>query len=65
VRPWWETLANRLRAAGFAYDPRRRRISRTGPADVRLPYHYLGADVLAGANYTGQPAVDSYYAEES
>ena len=26
-----------------------------------LPYRYLGADDRAGPNYTGQPAVDSYY----
>jgi SAM-dependent methyltransferase len=26
-----------------------------------LPYRYLGADVQAGPNYTGQAAVDSYY----
>ncbi|HEX8629318.1 MAG TPA: hypothetical protein VF755_14225 [Catenuloplanes sp.] len=44
------------------HDRRRRRISRTGPAQVRLAYTYLGADDHAGANYTGQPAVDSYYA---
>jgi hypothetical protein len=24
-------------------------------------YHYVGADNQAGPNYTGQPAVDSYY----
>ena len=28
---------------------------------MNLPYRYLGADDQAGPNYTGQPAVDSYY----
>ncbi len=28
---------------------------------VRLPFHYLGADPTTGPNYTGQPAVGSYY----
>ncbi|NAS24902.1 methyltransferase domain-containing protein [Herbidospora sp. NEAU-GS84] len=50
-----------LRSQGFGYDPRNRRISRTGPAVVELPYEYLGADDTAGPNYTGQPAVVSHY----
>lgn len=29
---------------------------------MTLPYAYLGADDGTGPNYTGQPAVDSYYA---
>jgi SAM-dependent methyltransferase len=59
--PTTRRLAARLRAAGFRYDARRRRISRTGPAVVELPYTYLGADDRAGPNYTGQPAVRSHY----
>jgi hypothetical protein len=31
------------------------------PRDLDLPYDYLGADDRAGANYTGQPTVHSYY----
>ncbi|MEU9022217.1 class I SAM-dependent methyltransferase [Actinomadura sp. NPDC048394] len=38
------------------------RISLRGRREVRLPYRYLGADDQAGPNYTGQPAVDSFYA---
>ena len=56
-------LRSRLRAAGFAYSPRRRQITCAGRRDVRLPYAYLGADDRAGPGYTGQPAVTSYYAE--
>jgi SAM-dependent methyltransferase len=56
-------LAARLRAAGFSYSSRRHRITRTGPADVHLPYSYLGADDQAGPGYTGQDAVNSHYAE--
>jgi SAM-dependent methyltransferase len=59
--PTTRRLASRLRAAGFTYDARRRRISRTGPAVLDLPYVYLGADDRAGPNYTGQPAVRSHY----
>ena len=54
-------LSRALRDAGFSYDFRRRRISRTGKLDAALPYRYLGADDRAGPNYTGQPAVTSHY----
>jgi SAM-dependent methyltransferase len=51
-----------LRRAGFEYFPGRHLVTcgaRTTPK--LLPYRYLGADDQAGPNYTGQPAVDSYY----
>ncbi|MEU7607395.1 methyltransferase domain-containing protein [Streptomyces sp. NPDC041003] len=51
-----------LRAAGFRYGARHHRLSLHGPRTVRLPFRYLGADPAAGPNYTGQPAVASYYA---
>ncbi|HWS33171.1 MAG TPA: class I SAM-dependent methyltransferase [Actinoplanes sp.] len=50
-----------LRAADVGYDARRRRVTCTGPRDLDLPFRYLGADDKAGPNYTGQPAVNSYY----
>lgn len=50
-----------LRNAGFDYDGRARRVRRTGRLTAELPLRYLGADDHAGPNYTGQPAVDSYY----
>jgi SAM-dependent methyltransferase len=50
-----------LRASGFAYDSRRRRITCRSGDGGDLPYRYLGSDDDAGPNYTGQPAVDSYY----
>jgi hypothetical protein len=62
-RPAGRKLASALREAGFTIDTRRRRIGRNGPGVVSLPYTYLGADDRAGPNYTGQPAVSSYYAE--
>lgn len=54
-------LARTLRAAGFSYDSRRRRVNRVGPLAASLPYRYLGADDQAGPGYTGQPSVTSYY----
>lgn len=64
-RPAGRALASALRRAGFRYDGRRRRVTRTGPADVSLPYAYLGADDRAGPNYTNQPAVHSYYERQA
>jgi SAM-dependent methyltransferase len=60
-RPAGPALGAMLRRAGFEYNPRRRRINRTGRQDLALPYVYLGADDNAGPNYTNQPAVNSYY----
>ncbi|MEE6257418.1 class I SAM-dependent methyltransferase [Plantactinospora sonchi] len=62
-QPAGARLTRLLRAAGFTVDRRRHRISRSGPATISLPYRYLGADDRAGPNYTGQPAVNSYYTE--
>jgi hypothetical protein len=50
-----------LRRVGLGYDRRRRLVTCRGRKAIELPYCYLGADDQAGANYTGQPAVDSYY----
>ncbi|NKZ05934.1 class I SAM-dependent methyltransferase [Actinomadura latina] len=54
-------LTTALRRNGFTYDSRRHRISLRGNRAIALPYRYLGADDRAGPNYTGQPAVDSFY----
>ncbi|WP_326733431.1 class I SAM-dependent methyltransferase [Streptomyces sp. NBC_01022] len=50
-----------LRAAGFTYDSRHHRLTLRGPRLLRLPFRYVGADAEDGPNYTGQPAVGSYY----
>jgi SAM-dependent methyltransferase len=54
-------FVSNLRRVGFDYDPRKRLLVCRGRKLVRLPYHYLGANDGAGPNFTGQPAVDSYY----
>jgi SAM-dependent methyltransferase len=61
-RPLRRRLTEPLRSAGFDYDARRRRVECTGHRQASLPFRYLGADDQAGPNYTGQPAVNSYYA---
>jgi SAM-dependent methyltransferase len=60
-QPAGPRLTTALHRAGFTYDPRRHRVTRTGSSDVDLPYRYLGADDRAGPNYTGQPAIHSIY----
>ncbi|GGT09487.1 methyltransferase [Planobispora rosea] len=59
--PAGRRLSVDLRKGGLVYDTRRRRITCRGRRVVELPYRYLGADDRAGPNYTGQPAVNSYY----
>ena len=54
-------VVSHLRRAGMEYDRRRRLLICQGRKGGRSPYRYLGADDQAGPNYTGQPAVDSYY----
>ncbi|MEU4116261.1 methyltransferase domain-containing protein [Kitasatospora sp. NPDC028055] len=50
-----------LRAAGVEYRPRRHLLLLDGGRPVALPFEYAGADPSAGPNWTGQPAVGSYY----
>lgn len=59
--PGGRRIAADLRRAGLEYDRRRRLVVCRGRRVVELPYVYLGADDRAGPNYTGQPAVGSYY----
>lgn len=60
--PLGRRLTASLRANGFEFNTRQRRIACRGHRTPRLPYRYLGANDHAGPNYTGQPAVHSYYA---
>jgi SAM-dependent methyltransferase len=62
-RPAGRTVAARLRRNGLAYDARRHLVRCEGPRTGHFGLTYLGADDGAGPNYTGQAAVDSYYAE--
>jgi SAM-dependent methyltransferase len=59
------SIAAQLRKCGFSYDTRQRLLRCSGPRTVDFGWRYLGANAEAGANYTGQAAVDSYYELES
>lgn len=61
VRSSSRIFAPALRSAGFDYSARKKLIQCEGRHAHRFPFRYLGADDQAGPNYTGQPAVDSYY----
>ncbi len=50
-----------LRKQGFTVDNRKHLLALKGKRNFTLPFEYLGADTEAGPNFTGQPAVDSYY----
>lgn len=59
--PAGRAVVTALRTAGYEYRPRHHRLTLRGGRAVRLPFHYIGADPDAGPNFTGQPAVSSYY----
>lgn len=61
-RPAGRRIVSVLRKQGFLYDARKRILTCRGQRHVELPFQYIGANDQAGPNYTGQPAVDSYYA---
>ncbi|HEV3343189.1 MAG TPA: class I SAM-dependent methyltransferase [Pirellulales bacterium] len=58
--------ASRIVSAEFRrntlqYRSRRKLLTCEGRRAVKFPFRFVGADDEAGPNYTGQPAVDSYY----
>jgi SAM-dependent methyltransferase len=64
-QPAGRAIAAQLRSHGFTYDTRRHLLSCQGPRvvdfELQFELQYLGANTEAGPNYTGQPAIDSYY----
>ena len=54
-------LIDQLRKNGFSYSALRKLLEADGIRNIQLPFEYLGADDQAGPNYTGQPAVNSWY----
>jgi SAM-dependent methyltransferase len=50
-----------LKKLGFIIDNRKHLLRLNGKRNFDIPFEYLGADVQAGPNYTGQSAIDSYY----
>ena len=59
--PAGRKLVAGLRRPGLEYHRRRRVVASHGKREIVFPFRYVGADDGAGPNYTGQPAVDSFY----
>lgn len=64
-KPAARLLGAAFRASGLAWNARARTLRATGPTRFDAGLEFLGADDGAGPNYTGQPAVDSYYRRRS
>lgn len=60
-KPANRIVAAALRQQGLEYSFDTKLIECERRLDATLPFEYFGADDRAGPNYTGQPAVDSYY----
>lgn len=56
-----KSFSNFLRKQKLSFNNRKHLLSCQGKKEFKLPFAYLGANDQAGANYTGQSAVDSYY----
>lgn len=56
-----KTIVRELRKSGFEYYTKKHLLTRKGRKIFNLNYKFAGADDKAGANYTGQAAVDSCY----
>jgi len=62
--PAGRVVLKRLREHGIEYDKDSRLIHCRGDRTIEsFGFKYCGADDQAGPNYTGQPAVNSYYEE--
>lgn len=60
-KPMGSQIGKIFKKFGINYNRTKHLLSVSGKKDVKISYHYLGADDQAGPNYTGQPAVHSYY----
>lgn len=54
-------ILSAMRQAGFSFSSRHKLLQCRGSLQLAKLPRYLGANDQAGPNYTGQPAVDSYY----
>lgn len=61
-KPAGRAVAKEFRKFGFEYQSKKHLLARKGRAEINFKFQYLGADDEAGPNYTGQRAVDSFYA---
>lgn len=62
-KPASRKIVKALRENGFEYISEKHLIICQGKKEIEFNFEYLGADDQAGANYTKQAVVDSYYRE--
>ncbi|MCP4352585.1 MAG: class I SAM-dependent methyltransferase [Desulfobacterales bacterium] len=60
-RPMRRQISKIFRESGIDYNRTKHILCFLGKKNIKIPYHYIGSDDQAGPNYTGQPAVHSYY----
>ena len=60
-RDFSRVVTRHLKQFGVLLDSRRKVVSLKGQADVPTRWKWIGGDDEAGPNYTGQPAVNSWY----
>lgn len=56
-----QIIVKSLRKKGFDFNSKKHLLTFSGKMNIGFEFDYLGADDSAGANYTGQAVVDSYY----
>jgi ubiquinone/menaquinone biosynthesis C-methylase UbiE len=56
-----QTIIKSLRKKDFDFNSKKHLLTFSGKKKIELEFEYLGADDSAGANYTGQSVVNSYY----
>ena len=56
-----KTIAKSFKNVGLEYDSKKHLLVCKGKKEFKFEFEYLGADDEAGANYTKQKVVDSYY----
>lgn len=57
-------IAKSLRKNGFEFDSKKHLLICQGKKKINFDFEYFGADDAAGANYTGQEVVDSFYRKD-
>lgn len=56
-----KSIIQELKKQGANYNSKKHLLAFQGEKTIATSYNYLGASDLAGANYTGQAAINSYY----
>lgn len=64
-RDFGRVVTKALRESGLEFNAPRRIVRSDGHSQLNWPWQYVGADDEAGPNFTGQPAVNSWYSDRT